>query len=148
MKKKGPWIVLLILFLILIFVVGVRYGQQVEKANKVIDFVISLTPSPPTQTPTPAPIEYKTYIGKQCATQFLYPSYIKLIKEASDSARFEQNNEVKIQYSCALKDPKYATDSAALVNKSFYNSLTGRTVYFNLEKGLLPLIERSITFKR
>ncbi|OQY66272.1 hypothetical protein B6D29_02870 [Microgenomates bacterium UTCPR1] len=52
--KKAQIIFLLTLLSILIFIVGFRSGQKVEKTNKIIDFITSITPYP-TYTPYPSP---------------------------------------------------------------------------------------------
>jgi hypothetical protein len=43
----------------LIFILGIRYGQRVEKNNKVVDYILSITPYP-TYTPYPTPELTKT----------------------------------------------------------------------------------------
>ncbi|MFA6532457.1 MAG: hypothetical protein WCT22_00490 [Patescibacteria group bacterium] len=50
--KKTSYIFIFLLILILIFILGVRYGQKVEKNNKVVDYILSITPYP-TYTPYP-----------------------------------------------------------------------------------------------
>jgi len=50
--KKTSYIFIFLLVLILIFILGVRYGQKVEKNNKVVDYILSITPYP-TYTPYP-----------------------------------------------------------------------------------------------
>lgn len=45
MKTKS-FVFLLVMILILIFILGVRYGQKVEKNNKVVDYLLSITPIP------------------------------------------------------------------------------------------------------
>lgn len=57
--KKTSYIFLFLLFFILIFILGVRYGQKVEKNNKVVDYILSITPYP-TYTPYPTPESIKT----------------------------------------------------------------------------------------
>lgn len=51
MKIKS-YIFLVVLLLILFFILGVRYGQSIEKNNKVVDYILSITPYP-TYTPYP-----------------------------------------------------------------------------------------------
>ncbi|MCS7093543.1 MAG: hypothetical protein NZL96_03945 [Patescibacteria group bacterium] len=43
---KKPYFLIVALLLILVFLIGVRHGQRVERTNKIIDYLISLTPSP------------------------------------------------------------------------------------------------------
>ncbi|MEK7097092.1 MAG: hypothetical protein AAB705_04020 [Patescibacteria group bacterium] len=50
--KLKPYLFLFFLIVILIFILGVRYGQRVEKNNKVVDYILSITPYP-TYTPYP-----------------------------------------------------------------------------------------------
>lgn len=51
MKTKS-YFLLFVMVLVLIFILGVRYGQNVEKNNKVVDYILSITPYP-TYTPYP-----------------------------------------------------------------------------------------------
>ena len=58
--KQGSYIFLFLLIVLLIFILGVRYGQKVEKNNKVVDYLLSITPYP-TYTPYPTlPLPSKT----------------------------------------------------------------------------------------
>lgn len=82
--SKKPVIFLIFLFLILFFILGVRYGQKVEKANKTIDYIISLTPKiTPTQTPTPTPIKIEEYKSKRWGLKFKYPTNLKIIESTN-----------------------------------------------------------------
>lgn len=51
-----PTFFILFLILILTFILGFRYGQYVEKSNKKIDYILSITSSP-TYTPYPEVIK-------------------------------------------------------------------------------------------
>ncbi|MFA5770185.1 MAG: hypothetical protein WC894_01660 [Patescibacteria group bacterium] len=51
--KLKPFLFLFFLITILVFILGVRYGQRVEKNNKVVDYILSITPFP-TYTPYPS----------------------------------------------------------------------------------------------
>lgn len=51
---KKPVFLIFFLILILIFILGVRYGQSIERNNKIIDYILSITPYP-TYTPYPSP---------------------------------------------------------------------------------------------
>ncbi len=60
MKSKS-YLLLFFLALILVFILGVRYGQKVEKTNKIIDYVLSITPRiTPTVPISPTPLQYAT----------------------------------------------------------------------------------------
>lgn len=58
MKIKS-YIFIVALLIILFFILGVRYGQKVEKNNKIVDYVLSITPYP-TYTPYPSPVKTAT----------------------------------------------------------------------------------------
>jgi len=51
--KIKPYLFLFFLVVILVFILGVRYGQRVEKNNKVVDYILKIT-SYPTYTPYPS----------------------------------------------------------------------------------------------
>jgi ABC-type Fe3+-siderophore transport system permease subunit len=83
--KPKTLVLIVILLLILFFILGVRYGQKVEKANKVIDFILSITPTPkPTNTPTPTPLIFEDYKSKRWGLRFKYPKNFE-IKESTNS---------------------------------------------------------------
>lgn len=50
--KTKPYLFLFFLIVILVFILGVRYGQRVEKNNKIVDYLLLITPYP-TYTPYP-----------------------------------------------------------------------------------------------
>jgi len=165
--KKTSIIFLLILFIVLIFIIGVRYGQRVEKTNKIINYLISLPPSPTLQ-PTQKPLEFKTYSIKDCGISFLYPQNLKL-KSASEEATFKEDDQTKIEISCSKKnkisaildDEKAATGEITLkakktqtkiVNKGqtyafkFLNLKNAKTIFVTISKSLYPLFEKSLEF--
>ncbi len=87
MNKKGPYILLGVLLLILIFILGVRYGQSVEKTNKTVNYVLSLTPKlTPSPFPPPTPITYATSSSKTWRIKYTYPSNLKVKEDPSKSA--------------------------------------------------------------
>ena len=78
-KKTIPYIFLSLLILLLIFIGGVKYGQRVERTNKVISYLLSITPSPRPDTPTPVsskPAPLNTI--ESCGISFVYPGTIKV----------------------------------------------------------------------
>lgn len=77
------YLLLFFLILILIFILGVRYGQNIEKTNKVINYVLSITP---TKVPIPTPLKYATSEGKIWRIKFTYPSFLKIKEDPSRSA--------------------------------------------------------------
>ncbi|MGB9707524.1 MAG: hypothetical protein ACPL1D_02095 [Microgenomates group bacterium] len=85
MRMKS-YLLLTFLLMILFFILGVRYGQKVEKTNKVIDYFLSITPTPiPTHTPTLTPITFEEYKSKRWGLKFKYPSNLQ-IKESTNTA--------------------------------------------------------------
>lgn len=90
--KRYPNLLIYLLVLVLIFIAAFRMGQKTEKTNKVIDYVLSITPTP--RPPTPTPVKYKETKSKRWGINFTYPSNL-IIKESSKAAeiRFEINNE-------------------------------------------------------
>lgn len=120
-KKIRPFILVTFLMLILIFILGVRYGQSVEKANKKINFMISIAPTRP--IPTEKPLNFATHTSKGCALEFLYPSTLSILKESTLSAEFGKDKKTYLKYSCekiALKPSNVAGTAEA--------SLEARTI--------------------
>ncbi|MBI2051367.1 hypothetical protein HYT33_01250 [Candidatus Roizmanbacteria bacterium] len=167
--KKGPFILLFSLLLVLIFIVGVRYGQRVEQTNKTVSYLLSLTPSAP--TPTEGPLRFQTYEHKPCGLQFIYPSTISKKNEASDEAAFEQKKHTLLAFSCQ-KNPKLLSffegekvateeikfqkrtlrvktrseEGQKLILLTLQNPLNGKTVYLMVDEKLYPLFESSLIF--
>lgn len=83
MASKAPYILLLVLFIILVFIVGVRYGQRIEKTNKAISYVLKISP---TTVPTEVPAKTKNYKNQACEIDLVYPGNLKL-KEATPSGK-------------------------------------------------------------
>lgn len=165
--KKSSIIFLSILFIVLVFTIGVRYGQRVEKTNKIINYVISLPPSPSPQ-PTQKPLEFKTYSNKICGIQFIYPKSFD-IKDSSQSAIFSDKKEKQIEVNCEkendilglLEDENIASGEVALKSKKtqtkildkdqtyafkFLNPKNAKTIFVAVKKSLYPLFEKSLEF--
>lgn len=168
--KKGPYLLIFILVIILIFILGVRYGQQVEMTNKKINFYLSLAPTKPPQ-PTPPTLGFKTYSNKICGIEFTYPSFYR-VEESSGSAVFKNEKNIhQMTIDCrpsnklldALNDPKLTTREAVFKGKKieiktasqlpdFYqfqvvNPLNIKHIYIGINKSLYPLFESSLQFK-
>jgi len=102
-KKSLPYIFLAILFAILLFILGVRYGQRVEQVNKTISYLISIPPSPPV-APTLPPLGFSTYTHTVCGVSFLIPNLIEKTRESSTSALFStQKKQLALALSCEKK---------------------------------------------
>lgn len=96
MQKSGPFYLISALLLILFFIIGVRYGQRVEKTNKKISAILSTTPKP-------QHYEYKKYKNDFCNMEFSYPSNLKIGKETTSSAEFKSKNNAVLNFSCDKK---------------------------------------------
>lgn len=83
MKIKS-YLFLFFLICILIFILGVRYGQNVEKNNKVINYLLSITPT--SLPPTPIPVKYKDYKSKKWGLKFTYPAGLEIKEDATAPA--------------------------------------------------------------
>ena len=168
-NQYTPYIFLGILMTVFVFILGLRYGQKVEKDNKVINYLISL---PPTKSvPTNIPLEFKTYENKNCHIKFLYPSKLIINNIGSNSAELTEKKEIAIKFSCQLKNDlipllenkKLATQEIKLgerkilarISKQNNNNLlvfavqspkTGQKIYLMVETRLYPLFDKSLEF--
>ena len=93
MQKNGPFYLISGLLLILFFIVGVRYGQRVEKTNKNISAILSTTPKP-------IKYDFKKYKNEKCNLEFSYPSNLKINKETTTSAEFKNKKNTVLNFSC------------------------------------------------
>ena len=161
-SKIAPYVFLSVLLLILVFIAGLRYGQQVEKSNKIIDYLISL---PPTKIPpSPTTLEFKTFSHPGCGVSFLFPNQYRLISQSSSSALLvASREEPALEFNCSLNNPfadkyidnKIATSEVSLfkkklITKSYNGALIfpvknlGKTVYFYIPQSLFPVFEKSL----
>lgn len=173
--KKGSIFFLTVLFIILVFIVGVRYGQRVEKTNKIIDILVSIPPSPTLQ-PTQPPVNFKKYTNKSCGVSFLYLTQFEKLQESSDSASIgdinrsiaflcNKNEDKNYNLISNLNNPETATAEITFQKKkiegkslsagaedmyifSLKNPFNGKTIYFGVSKSLYPLFEKSVEFSR
>ena len=165
MKIKS-YIFLSVLIVVLVFILGVRYGQKVEQTNKVISYLISITPAP-TAVPT-VPLEFEKYSNKTCGIEFTYPSTVEVKSESTGSALLVGTGGY-IAIDCnrindmltVINDKQTATASVTFKNRplavktaaqgedyvfSFYNPQKGKNVYATVDKRLYPLFESSLQF--
>lgn len=125
-KKAGPYIFIVTLVIVLIFVIGVRYGQKVEKINKETSYLLTKYPmlSP---TPTSSPTEYKTIVLKTCGISFLIPNTLTIDRETSSSAKISDVKKEVLFVDCdsisslqaVLDDIKIATAAIKFKNKTY-----------------------------
>lgn len=161
--KKASLIFILTLFIVLIYTVGVRQGQQVEKTNKIVNYLISLPPSPTIQ-PSQIPLEFKLFTNKYCGIEFLIPSGIIIDKETSASASMSnrsllarpQNMNREISISCEKNNDIYKVlnrDKVATAEISFLEKkIIAKSVHENSQDQLYfnylnPINSKMLYFK-
>ncbi len=158
--KKGPVILISLLTIVLFFILGMQYGKMVEKTDKTITYLLSLTP---TKQPSPTnndAISYKTFNNKLCNLSFLYPSTLIIKKESSTEALLNSKSE-SIAVTCNKELPistKMASSEAQLDNKKgllLSNEETieyrvrnnsNKLIVITVSKTLGPLIEKTFLF--
>jgi len=167
MKRKAPYIFLSILLLVVIFLIGVRYGQQVELVNKNIKLLISLPPSPPLKPTTP-PLQFTQYSHKGCFLSFLLPNLLEKTQEGSFSAVFAEEKSGKKQLAISLSCSKnneitpafplpspIRIQSTTLYPKTvnnmfvleFKHPLKQLYLSLSIKKDLFPLLQKSLSFE-
>ena len=142
-NKKGPYIILIMLVIVLFFILGFRAGQGVEKTNKMIDLLISQPPSA-TPAPTSRPAGFKTYLSKGCMISFMYPDYLQIKTESTKSALLFNQNQI-LAFSC---EPT-ATSSSDFIDVTVLTKLhpqTNNKIYFYIDKSLQTLLEKTLEF--
>lgn len=135
--QKTPLILLLSLTAILIFIIGIRYGQHVESTNKQNAYSFKLA-TQVTPTMQPKQVKYITYSHKQCKVEFVIPDSLKKLKESTVSASFKGVTGENLSFSC----DKTASGAAK------FNPYTGRQIYFTVDSSLKALLDNSLTFLR
>lgn len=164
-KKIGPYLFLAFLFIIVVFIVGVRYGQFINTINRTVT-----PPVKPTTAPVPpisSPLEFKSYVSKLCALEFLYPSSLT-VQESTREALLKGGKQ-HIHISCTeqnsmdktLGDDHIATaelsfrrrpikakstEDGSTYTFSFIHPNTGKRITVELSKTLFPLFDKSLSF--
>lgn len=168
-RKMGPYFLLGSLFVLLVFILGVKYGKKVEITNKKINFLLSITPS---KAPIPTqPISFKTFKNDGCGVQFLYPESFKVLKNSSVEASLEENDSEILRINCektgelqtklssstqpkedikfknltpkAVVDPK---DSQKRLFFQIRNGLSGKQIYIMISRNFFPLFESTLQY--
>ncbi|MFH1827387.1 MAG: hypothetical protein ABH812_03095, partial [bacterium] len=88
------------LLLILFFIVGVRYGQRVEKTNNKISQSLSITPKPSLSIDIS---KFKTFKSDTCNFEFLYPSKLQLI-DSTLSADIKSKDKISFNLLCDTQE--------------------------------------------
>jgi len=164
MNKKGPYFLIGSLVLVIFFIAGLQYGKQVEKANKTITALLSVSPTQPDRS---MKISYDRFEHKECGVSFVYPSLVSLVKQSSTSAQLESKQaQGSINMSCALTFPtekissNQATGSAKIAGTDVTTNITDKKIvgftlthpktrikiHFVVNKELLPLLEETLAF--
>lgn len=160
-RKTTPYFFLGFLLLILLFIVGVRYGQHVEKTNKLTSYLVSIAPSA-TPAPSTVPLAFKTYKHTPCGVQFLLPSSFTTVKEGTEGAMLQDAGTIKVSFECQKKPSVTQPTTSQTISfqkkmipvsemNSFYvftlrNPYNNLPVVFSVEKALFPLLEKSFEF--
>lgn len=125
--SRAPWIALAVLAIFGMFFLGVRYGREVEKANKLSAEVRRMLPTYfPTLQPTPRQQlrSFRTFDDPtQCGVSFTVDSQWKTTRLSSQSAALQDGDKTVLEYSCAPENPyktgrSQATGSAKLGSES------------------------------
>lgn len=160
-KKLIPYFFLAALVAVLLFILGVRYGQQVEKVNKVISYIKNLPPTP-TLAPTTSPLAFTDYVHADCKVSFLLPNELEKTSESSASAVFStRDKKLGIALSCEKKSlAQEEKETVVILNKTvrayeiqtkdtvsyrFYHINTGKIITITTAKQYLPLLQKSLT---
>ncbi|OGK35343.1 hypothetical protein A3A93_04790 [Candidatus Roizmanbacteria bacterium RIFCSPLOWO2_01_FULL_38_12] len=167
MKKKGPYLLIAALILILFFIGGVQYGKAVEKTNKAIETILSTTPAPSNITSQPKNITFSRFEHKECGVSFVYPSLLSVVNESSTGARLANKTITdKIDLVCGTDfsedsvEGSQATSSAlisgvtASISKLDNNVIkinithpkTGQKIRFKLNNELEILLKDTLIF--
>lgn len=159
-RKSLPYVFLAFLVALLLFIVGIRYGQHVEKVNKTVSYLISLPPSP-TPALTSSPLSFSEFTHTGCKVSVVVPSELTMSKESSNSAVFSNNTgALALALSCEKKPfvmndrelsvnlnktiRAYETKTQDTVSYRFYHTNSTEVVTMTVLKEYLPLVQRSI----
>ncbi len=105
MRKKAPYILLLFLVFLLIFLLGVRYGRKVERYDKYFYFILSLTPSPKKEKQRPPSYSFKFLNFKECKISFVYPEDFKVEKNER-TLKLYQDKNLRTRIDCFEEKPE------------------------------------------
>lgn len=162
-KRSLPYLFLAFLFAVLLFILGIRYGQRVELANKTIRYLISIPPTPTLQ-PTIASLSFSEYKHPGCAISFLLPNTLDKTKESSTSAVFiDKKMVLTVALTCENKPlVMLKTERSININKSIrafetqtkdtvsyrlIHPITGKMITLTILKQYVPLVEKSVSFQ-
>jgi len=160
-RKNLPYFFLLFLFIVLVFIVGVRYGQKVEQTNKTISYLLKISPTAMPQ-PTLPPLAFITYSHSGCAVSFLVPNLIEKTKESSTSALFStQSQKLALAVMCEKKPliqaqnekmgtlngvRTFVVETKDTTSYRFYNPKNALIVTLTASKDYDSLVQKSFSF--
>lgn len=176
MKRNAPYLFLMALIGILLFIAGVRHGGKVERENKAIAFYLSMAPTKATAySPTPeqeAEIDLVKTKPNACGIAFLYPSTMSPVKTASGEAQIDSAKHT-IRFSCNLDNPLFDSardatlpqEDITVANRkikariqtiakgkaysfTLANPLTGKPMAFLIDEGMVMLFGKTLEFTR
>lgn len=139
---------LFVLFAVLVFILGVRYGQKIELTNKTIRYMISIPPTKP-PIPTQPPLEFKTYAHSGCGIRFLIPNTLASEKETSTSGGFTDKKKPVLTFDCTKKSVTISPKTTSDIQWhpiTLRNPKNGKTIYVDIKQSLFPLFDKSIEY--
>lgn len=162
-SKMLPSMFLVSLFCILLFILGLRYGQHVEQINQTTSFLANISPSP-TSSPTAIPLAFLPYTHATCGASLLIPSQLLKTQESSSSAVFSTvNKKLAIALSCEKKLfiqnnnekrtllntlPAFETMTQDTYSYRIYNAKIGRILTLTTTKEFLPLLQKTFEISK
>jgi hypothetical protein len=101
MQRRGPYFLITALLLILFFIVGVRYGQRIERTNESVSYTLSITPTPPSIIDIS---KFEKYESSLCDLEFLYPKSLVILDETTPSANLELQEDIVFSFLCEKEE--------------------------------------------
>lgn len=86
---------------------GNRYGQEVEKANKILDVLLSITPSPSLMPTEPAAeqISYQEIVLEECNLSFLVPEMYAGDLSSDEAVLKTSDSKTGAEITCNPRSP-------------------------------------------
>lgn len=173
-QKIGPYLLIITLLLVITFIVGVRYGQRVEKANKAISYILSITPTKVSPSPqiTANPYLFHNYHNAACGIEFTLPVSTNLsfnesgkitsiintkqkitlvhlnCKDAKDTFKKLKNKTKAVKKiktrSGYSQKIESSVDGRSYISLFIHNYINGKDILLQIYKNLFPLINSSL----
>ena len=134
MKQSAiPFLFFSFLLIILAFIVGVRYGQRIERANKTISYLVKLSPSPKPIVEVKTQPQFVAYNDKDCGVKFLY--------QKDSFYKIECDKITPVPTVVSGKDGQ-----REILTFTIYNTIKKKNVNVSVEKNLQPIFESTVQF--